>query len=68
MLCYIFSKTFRSICGYKKLCEIEELNNVERIFASDLVRAIASAKYLTENNNIKIECRRKIRRKKVWSK
>ncbi len=39
----------------EKLCEIEELNNVERIFASDSVRAIASAKYLTENNNIKIE-------------
>ena len=39
----------------EKLCELEELNNVERIFASDSVRAIASAKYLAENNNIKIE-------------
>lgn len=39
----------------EKLCEIEELNNVERIFASDSVRAIASAKYLSEQNNIKIE-------------
>ncbi|MGN1000452.1 MAG: histidine phosphatase family protein [Bacilli bacterium] len=39
----------------EKLCEIEELNNVERIFASDSVRAIASAKYLAEKNNIKIE-------------
>jgi len=29
----------------EKLCEIKELNNVERIFASDSVRAIASAKY-----------------------
>lgn len=39
----------------EKLCGIEELNNVERIFASDSVRAIASAKYLAEKNNIKIE-------------
>lgn len=39
----------------EKLCEIEELNNAERIFASDSVRAIASAKYLAEKNNIKIE-------------
>lgn len=39
----------------EKLCEIEELNSVERIFASDSVRAIASAKYLAEKNNIKIE-------------
>ena len=39
----------------EKLCEIAELNNVERIFASDSVRAIASAKYLAEKNNIKIE-------------
>lgn len=39
----------------EKLCEIEELNNVERIFASDSVRAIATAKYLAEKNNIKIE-------------
>lgn len=39
----------------ERLCEIQELDNVERIFASDSVRAIASAKYLAEKNNIKIE-------------
>lgn len=39
----------------ERLCEIDELNNVERIFASNSVRAIASAKYLAEKNNIKIE-------------
>ena len=47
-----------SVEGEKRaenLCEIEELYNVERIFASDSVRAIASAKYLVEKNNIKIE-------------
>lgn len=44
----------------ERLCEIEELNNVERIFASDSVRAIASAKYLAEKNNIKIELDKRI--------
>lgn len=39
----------------ERLSEIDELNKVERIFASDSVRAIASAKYLAEKNNIKIE-------------
>lgn len=44
----------------KNLCEIEELNNVERIFASNSVRAIATAKYLAEKNNIKIELDKRI--------
>lgn len=44
----------------EKLCEIEELNNIERIFASDSVRAIASAKYLAEKYNIKIELDKRI--------
>lgn len=44
----------------EKLCEIEELNNIERIFASDSVRAIASAKYLAEKHNIKIELDKRI--------
>lgn len=39
----------------KKLCDIDELNNIDRLFASDSSRAIASAKYLAEKNNIKIE-------------
>lgn len=44
----------------ERLCEISELNNVERIFASDSVRAIASAKYLAEKNNVKIELDKRI--------
>ena len=44
----------------ERLCELEELNNVERIFASDSVRAIASAKYLAEKYNIKIELDKRI--------
>lgn len=44
----------------EKLCELEELSSIERIFASDSVRAIASAKYLAEKNNIKIELDKRI--------
>lgn len=52
-----------SSVGEKKaegLCNIEELKNVDRIFTSDSVRAIATAKYLAEKNNIKIELDKRI--------
>lgn len=42
------------------LCNIEELDNVDRIFTSNSVRAIATAKYLAEKNNIKIELDKRI--------
>ena len=42
------------------LCEIVELNNADRIFTSNSVRAIATAKYLAEKNNIKIELDKRI--------
>ena len=42
------------------LCNIEELNNVDRIFTSNSARAIATAKYLAEKNNIKIELDKRI--------
>lgn len=42
------------------LCNIEELNNIDRIFTSNSVRAIATAKYLAEKNNIKIELDKRI--------
>lgn len=44
----------------KELCNIKELNNIDRIFASNSVRAIATAKYLAEKNNIKIELDKRI--------
>lgn len=44
----------------EELCNIEELNNVDRIFTSNSVRAIATAKYLAEKNNIKIELDKRI--------
>ena len=42
------------------LCNIEELDNVDRIFTSNSVRAIATAKYLAEKNNIKVELDKRI--------
>lgn len=42
------------------LCNIAELNNIDRIFTSNSVRAIATAKYLAEKNNIKIELDKRI--------
>ena len=39
----------------KKLCDINELNGINSIYASDSYRAIGTAKYLAEKNNINIK-------------
>lgn len=39
----------------KRICDIEELNNIDSIYSSNSYRAIATAKYLAEKNNIKIK-------------
>lgn len=39
----------------KKLCNVEELKNIDEIYASDSFRAIGTAKYLAESNNLKIK-------------
>ena len=39
----------------KKLCNIKELSNIKEIYASNSFRAIATAKYVAEKNNIKIK-------------
>jgi len=39
----------------KKLCNVEELQNVDEIYASNSFRAIGTAKYIAEENNIKIK-------------
>lgn len=44
----------------EELCNIKELSNVDRIFTSNSVRAIATAKYLAEKNNLKIELDKRI--------
>ena len=38
----------------KKLCIVEELKGINEIYASNSSRAIETAKYLAETNNLKI--------------
>ena len=38
----------------KKLCDVKELKDIKEIYASNSPRAIQTAKYLAENNNLKI--------------
>lgn len=39
----------------KKLCDVEELKNIDELYASSSPRAIATAKYLSEKQNIPIK-------------
>ena len=39
----------------KKLCNVNELKNIDEIYSSNSSRAIETAKYLAETNNIKIK-------------
>ena len=39
----------------KKLCELDELKNLDAIYAADSFRAIGTAKYVAETNNLKIK-------------
>lgn len=39
----------------KKLCNVEELKGIDEIYASNSSRAIETAKYLAETNNLKIK-------------
>lgn len=39
----------------KKLCNINELNGINEIYASNSSRAIETAKYLAESNNLRIK-------------
>lgn len=39
----------------KKLCNVEELMNIDEIYASNSSRAIETAKYLAEKNDLKIK-------------
>ncbi len=48
----------------KLLCNIEELKEVDEIYASDSVRAIATAKYLAAFNNIKVKLDDRINERK----
>lgn len=39
----------------KKLCEIEELKHLDSVYSADSFRAIGTAKYVAEINNLKIK-------------
>lgn len=38
----------------KKLCDIEEFKNIDAVYSSNSFRAIGTAKYIAEQNNLKI--------------
>jgi len=44
----------------KKLCDIEELNNIDELYASSSPRAIATAKYLADKKNLSIKLDKRI--------
>ena len=52
----------------KKLCNVEELKNIEEIYASNSFRAIGTAKYLAESNNLKIKLDERINERKFGAK
>ena len=49
----------------KKLCDISQLNNIDAIYSSDSYRAIGTAKYLAEKNNLKIKLDKRIDERKL---
>ena len=52
----------------KKLCNVEELKDIKEIYASNSSRAISTAKYIAEMNNIKIKLDDRINERKFGVK
>ena len=57
----------------KKLSKLEELNNIDILWSSNYVRAIATSKYIAKNNNIDINIderlnERKLRKFRIFKK
>lgn len=52
----------------QKLCDIEELNGVDSIYSSDSFRAIGTAKYLAEKNNLKVKLDSRINERRLGCK
>lgn len=44
----------------KKLCDVQELDNIDEIYASGSARAIATAKYLADKKNLSIKLDKRI--------
>lgn len=49
----------------RNLSNIEELKNIDVLFSSTYVRAISTAKYIAEKNNIEINIDERLRREKI---
>ena len=52
----------------KKLCKLDELNNLDAVYAADSFRAIGTAKYVAELNNLKIRLDKKINERNLGVK
>ncbi len=49
----------------QSLSNIEELKNIDVLFSSNYVRAISTAKYIAEKNNIEINIDERLRRTQI---
>lgn len=49
----------------QNLSNIEELKNIDVLFSSTYVRAISTAKYIAEKNNLEINIDERLRRTKI---
>lgn len=49
----------------KKLCNLEELKNLDVIYSADSFRAIGTAKYVSEMNNLKIKLDNRINERDI---
>lgn len=49
----------------KEISELEELQNIETLWSSNYVRALATAKYIAENNNIEINVDNRLNERKL---
>ena len=60
-----------SVLGEKnaeKLMSVSSLKGVEKVYSSNSVRAISTAKYIAEDNNLKVEIENKINERKLGIK
>ena len=52
----------------KKLCELDELRNLDAVYSADSFRAIGTAKYVAEMNNLKIKLDERINERNLGVK
>lgn len=49
----------------RKICELDELKDIDEIYSSDSFRAIGTAKYIAEKNNLKIKLDSRINKRNL---